>query len=117
MPKNISLILFLLIGNHLVSAQSVDQIVIGTKHILHSDTLDEDRAYWVSLPESYKEENSTYKRYPILIVLDGNSHFRATTGIVNYMSSGYNGNRKIPEMIVVAIQNVSRSRDFTPDKT
>ena len=32
------------------------------------------------------------------------------------MSSGASGNRKIPEMIVVAIQNVDRRRDFTPDK-
>ena len=36
--------------------------------------------------------------------------------MVNYMSSGYNGNIRIPEMIVVAIQNVDRRRDFTPDK-
>ncbi|WP_373395899.1 hypothetical protein V8V91_15050 [Algoriphagus halophilus] len=32
------------------------------------------------------------------------------------MSTGYNGNRVIPEMIVVSIQNVDRRRDFTPDK-
>jgi predicted alpha/beta superfamily hydrolase len=41
---------------------------------------------------------------------------KSITGMVNYMSAGYNGNRKIPEMIVVAIQNVNRNRDFTPDK-
>ena len=70
----------------------------------------------MSLPESYSDETSSYKRYPVLIVLDGNAHFRSITGMVNYMSSGYNGNRRIPEMIIVAAQNVNRRRDFTPDK-
>ena len=52
----------------------------------------------------------------MLIVLDGNAHFRSISGMVNYMSSGFNGNIRIPEMIVVAIQNIDRRRDFTPDK-
>jgi len=116
MTKPITLLLFLLAGIDLANAQNADQVVIGTKHIIYSGILDEDRAYWVGLPESYHEETSSYKRYPLLIVLDGHAHFRSVSGIVNYMSSGYNGNRRIPEMIVVAIQNVNRNRDFTPDK-
>ncbi len=116
MTKNIIALLFLLIGINQVKSQQADQIVIGTKHTLHSGILNEEREYWVSLPESYNTEGSSYKRYPLLIVLDGNSHFRSVTGLVNYMSAGYNGNRSIPEMIVVAIRNVDRRRDFTPDK-
>lgn len=116
MFKFITFIFFLISGIHLVYAQSDDQIVIGTKHVLHSDVLDENREYWVSLPESYNEETSLYKNYPLLILLDGHAHFKSITGMVNYMSSGYNGNRSVPEMIVVAIQNVNRRRDFTPDK-
>ncbi|WP_372934932.1 alpha/beta hydrolase-fold protein [Mariniphaga sediminis] len=116
MTKKIIVLLFLLIGINQVKSQHTDQIIIGTKHRLHSGILNEEREYWVSLPESYNLEGSSYKRYPLLIVLDGNSHFRSITGMVNYMSSGYNGNRSIPEMIVVAIQNVDRRRDFTPDK-
>jgi len=116
MSKTISILLFLLTGIQLANTQSEDQIVIGTKHTIHSNVLEEDRAYWVSLPESYDGKGMSYKSYPVLIVLDGKSHFRSVSGIVNYMSSGYNGNRRIPEMIVVAIQNVNRSRDFTPDK-
>ena len=116
MSKNIIIVLFFLIGINQVKSQDVGQIVIGTKYILHSNTLNEDREYWVSLPESYSNEESSYRKYPLLIVLDGRAHFRSITGMVNYMSSGYNGNRRIPEMIVVAIQNVDRRRDFTPDK-
>ena len=116
MYKKTTLVLLILSGITLAIAQNDDQIVIGTKHTILSDALNEERSYWVSLPESYNQEGSSYKRYPLLIVLDGNSHFRQVSGTVNYMSSGYNGNRRIPEMIVVAIQNVNRRRDFTPDK-
>jgi predicted alpha/beta superfamily hydrolase len=52
----------------------------------------------------------------VLIVLDGNLHFKHITGVVNYMSSDVYRSWEIPEMIVVAIQNVDRRRDFTPDK-
>ena len=116
MSKNTIVILFFLIGMNQVKSQNTGEYVIGSKHLLHSDILNEDREYWVSLPESYSDEGSSYKSYPVLVVLDGNAHFRSVTGMVNYMSSGYNGNTRIPEMIVVAIQNVNRRRDFTPDK-
>lgn len=116
MSKNIIVVIFFLIGVNQVKSQDFEQIVIGTKHILQSNILNENREYWVSLPESYSNEGSSYKRYPVLIVLDGNAHFRSITGMVNYMSSGYNGNTRIPEMIVIAIQNVDRRRDFTADK-
>ena len=115
MSKNI-LLLFFLVVSQFAKAQETKEISIGTVHQIHSNQLNEDREYWVNLPESYHEEGNSYKRYPILILLDGNAHFRSITGMVNYMSSGYNGNRVIPEMIVVAIQNVDRRRDFTPDK-
>ena len=117
MSKKIIIVIFFLIGINQVKSQNAGQIDIGTKYILHSNILNEDREYWVSLPESYSKEESSYKRYPVLIVLDGNAHFKSITGMVNYMSSGHNGNRRIPEMIVVAIHNVNRRRDFTPDKT
>lgn len=116
MSNKIILVLLLLIGVNQVKSQNVGQVVIGTKHILYSNTLNEDREYWVSLPDSYGNKGKSYKKYPVLIVLDGNIHFKAITGMVNYMSSEYTGNTRIPEMIVVAIQNVNRRRDFTPDK-
>ncbi|GAB5555325.1 MAG: hypothetical protein Sapg2KO_49160 [Saprospiraceae bacterium] len=113
MIKYLALILILITGPFFLNAQSDDQIVIGTKHTIYSDSLEENRTYWVSLPESYDGSTAAY---PVLVVLDGRSHFRSISGIVNYMSAGYNGNRRIPEMIIVAIQNVNRMRDFTPDK-
>lgn len=108
------LILSMLIGR--VQSQDVEQIVLGTKHSLRSDILNEDRAYWIGLPDSYHDKASSHKRYPVLIVLDGNLHFKPIAGMVNYMSSDTYRSWKIPEMIVVAIQNVDRRRDYTPDK-
>lgn len=116
MSKNIIVVLLLLIGINQVKSQDIGQIVIGTKHSVRSNILNEDREYWISLPDSYNEKESSYKRYPVLIVLDGNLHFKSIVGMVNYMSSDAYRSWKIPEMIVVAIQNVDRRRDYTPDK-
>jgi len=116
MSRNIIIVLFLLIGINQVKSQNVGQIIICTKHILHSNILNEDREYWISLPDSYNDEASSYKNYPILILLDGNVHFKVISGMVNYMSSDSYRSWKIPEMIVVGIQNVDRRRDYTPDK-
>ncbi|GGK44972.1 MULTISPECIES: alpha/beta hydrolase-fold protein [Flavobacteriaceae] len=116
MSKNIIAILLLLIGINQVKSQIVGQIVIGTKHSIKSNVLNENREYWISLPDSYNKKESSYKKYPVLIVLDGNVHFKSIAGIVNYMSSDVYRSCKIPEMIVVGIQNVDRRRDYTPDK-
>ena len=116
MNKNVFVLIFFLIISNQIISQDVKQIVIGTKQTLHSNILNEDREFWISLPESYNAQAASHKKYPLLIVLDGDAHFRSITGMVNYMSSGYNNNLRIPEMIIVAIQNVNRRRDFTPDK-
>ena len=116
MDKYIIAVLLLLLGISQVKSQDVGQIVIGTKYSLRSNILQEDREYWISLPDSYNDKESSYKRYPVLIVLDGNLQFKPIAGMVNYMSSDVYRSWKIPEMIVVAIQNVDRRRDYTPDK-
>jgi predicted alpha/beta superfamily hydrolase len=113
MRKSLIVTLIFLFGFNQVKSQNVEQIVIGTKQLLHSKILNEAREYWIHLPESYHNSAASYKKYPVLVVLDGNTHFNYITGIVSYMS----GIGKIPEMIVVSIQNVDRRRDFTPDKT
>lgn len=100
----------------LVRAQDTATIEIGTKHKLHSNILNEDRGYWISLPDSYHDGQSSHRTYPILMVLDGNIHFKSKAGLVNYMSSDTYRSWRIPEMIVVGVQNVDRRRDYTPDK-
>lgn len=109
--------LFLLTINiSLIYSQPDQQIIIGQKHSYYSEVLQENREYWIALPESYHDEGTSYKNYPLLIILDGHIYFHSFSGLVQLMSGGRNGNRKIPEMIVVSILNVDRERDFTPDK-
>lgn len=98
------------------TAQSPEEIVIGTKHSITSEILSEERAYWISLPNSYNNDELSDKKYPIVIVLDGNVHFHSLAAMVNARSTGNSDKREMPEMIVVALLNVNRERDFTPDK-
>ncbi|MBB6326344.1 hypothetical protein FHS59_001972 [Algoriphagus iocasae] len=112
MHKYHLLLILFLFGIRQAKSQETGNIEIGSTHTIHSSILDEDRSYWVSLPESYGNPESSYKEYPLLIVLDGSSFFHPISGMTNYMGSI----GRIPEMIVVGIQNVSRTRDFTPDK-
>lgn len=106
----------LCIGIQTIKAQKKERIDIGVINSIYSNILSEERAYWISLPESYDDELKSYKRYPIIIVLDGNIHFKSAVGIIQFMSGEINGYRQLPEMIVVGIMNVNRERDFTPDK-
>jgi|SRR6056297_572860 len=116
MNKRIIVPLLIFMGICQITAQDTEFIILGTKHTLHSNILNEDRGYWVSLPDSYNDNQSSHKRYPVLMVLDGNIHFKSIAGVVNYLSSDAYRSWKIPEMIVVGVQNVDRRRDYTPDK-
>jgi predicted alpha/beta superfamily hydrolase len=98
------------------SKKKDQDINIGKKYSIHSKVLKEERPYWVSLPNSYEEGNKK-RGYPVLYLLDGAAHFQSASGVVQFMSSGINGNCQIPEMIVVAIINTDRTRDLTPTHT
>jgi predicted alpha/beta superfamily hydrolase len=77
--------------------------------LLNSKILDESRSIWIHLPSDY---NLATKTYPVIYLLDGEGHFSYTSELVDYLS-GYDRNR-IPELIVVGVHNVDRTRDFTP---
>jgi predicted alpha/beta superfamily hydrolase len=95
------------------SKKKDQDINIGKKYSMRSKVLKEERPYWVYLPNSYDEGNKK-QCYPVLYLLDGDAYFQSTSGVVQFMSSGINGNCQIPEMIVVAIPNTDRGRDLTP---
>ncbi|NER14775.1 hypothetical protein GWK08_15060 [Leptobacterium flavescens] len=99
----ISLILYTITG----LSQSSEQIVIGTQHSIQSEILNEERTYMVKLPEGYE---SRKQKYPVMLVLDGEENFLTYSGIVKEMNDSW----QIPEMIIVAIKNIDRTRDYTP---
>lgn len=79
----------------------------GRKHVVHSKILNEDRSYQIHVPASYQWASD--RRYPVLYLLDGETHFQHVAGSASYLSS----QGEIPEVIVVAITSTVRVRDFT----
>jgi uncharacterized protein len=96
-----------LLGLCFSSVRAGEPIVIGEANRIHSVVLKEDRNYRVYLPKSYKWAKD--RRYPVLYLLDGQTHFAHTAGSVGYLAA----QGDIPEMIVVAIDSTVRVRDFT----
>jgi len=108
-------LLFLLLAlPFLIDAQPNDIISIGRNDSLHSSLLKETRHYFVHLPANYNNKFFAQTKYPVLYLLDGESHFNSVSGLVEILGSGINGTHVIPDMIVVAIPNTDRTRDLTP---
>jgi predicted alpha/beta superfamily hydrolase len=112
----IALVAFALLGTCCSAAAELDatmeQIVRGTKHTIHSEILGDDRSFIVNLPEGYE---STGLRYPVLYVLDGEYFYYQAHGALQFLSeSGYNNNRPVPQIILVAVLDGDRNHDFTP---
>jgi predicted alpha/beta superfamily hydrolase len=85
-------------------AQKADnRIVIGTADTVYSKVLNEKRVIFIHVPAGGKGE-----RYPVLYLLDGESHFNSAVGIVQQMAG------VIPDMVIVGITNTMRERDLTP---
>ncbi|WP_445360175.1 alpha/beta hydrolase-fold protein [Microbulbifer sp. EKSA005] len=97
-----------------LTAQS-NELTIGERKVIVSQTLEERREYWISLPTSFKEGG--YKDYPVLYLLDAdfNSFFHVFTGMVRQLSS--DATPVIPEMIVVGIVSQERVRDSSPTRS
>lgn len=87
-------------------ANKVEKINIGKKLTLYSTVLQEDREYWVGLPDGYTKS----KKYPVVYLLDGRNNFHTASAIFKHMYT----NGILPEMILVAITNTDRTRDLTP---
>ena len=116
--KNILMTFFsvILFVSQPLFGQNATDIILGSELAIRSNILNEDRTCFISLPDSYNEMSEVKKKYPIIILLDGHTHFKTATGIVHFMSSNRNRNRFMPESIIIAIENVDRERDFTVTK-
>jgi predicted alpha/beta superfamily hydrolase len=90
-----------------LEAQAREPVVIGETRHLRSKILDEERTYRVSLPRGYAASGH---RYPVLLLLDGQSHFTHVVGSVSYLAD----QEELPKLIVVGLDSTVRVRDFTP---
>ena len=111
--KTIFISSLLLLLSFSVNAQNNESITIGKKEIIYSRVLNENRKIWIYTPNITSKSVNPDKRYPVLYLLDGDAHFFSTVGIIQQLSQA-NGNGALPEMIVVAIENINRLRDFVP---
>jgi len=109
-PRGIPAVIFLIfmaaIGR-LPAAADQEDIVIGKKISVDSEILEESRVLLISLPADY---DTSTDRYPVLYLLDGDWHFHHVSGILRFFAWA----RKPIPMIVVAIPNTHRGRDFSP---
>lgn len=85
----------------------VDQF--GESYTLHSKILNQDRPYWVCLPDSYQAK-ANRQRYPVLDVMDAEWNFYWVCPVLQFMEQS----RQIPEFIVVGVPNIDREHDLTP---
>lgn len=103
--------LFFILFSKNVSGQTIDSIPAANQQqiLLHSRAINEDRTIWVHTPPEYTTSTDTY---PVLYLLDGGTHFKYVSEMVDFLSD-FETNY-ISKMIVVAIPNTDRGRDFTP---
>lgn len=105
-------ILYLIILSTLfsISLSAQETMAIGTRHTLFSQLLNEEREYWVYVPEHKPEEAA--ESYPVLYLLDGDSFFHSVVGYTRFFSSSKASS--LPPCIIVGVLNTDRTRDFIP---
>jgi predicted alpha/beta superfamily hydrolase len=84
-------------------------IAIGENRTVRSNLLNEDRHIVIYLPPGYPQQGI---RYPVVYMLDGDSHFHHASGIIQFLtSSGVTA-----PLILVGVGNTDRTRDLTPSR-
>lgn len=73
----------------------------------HSEILDEERVMHIRWPEYYEPGAP----YPTVYVSDGENNFDLVADFLEYLSREW---KRLPDMIVVGLENVNRNRDFVP---
>jgi predicted alpha/beta superfamily hydrolase len=92
----------------LFAQEQGEHFSVGTKKVVHSTILNEDRNVYIFLPEGYSRSAD---RYPVLYMLYSvASDFHFNTGVV----AGLSRMRMIPKMITVAFDLGDGQRDLTP---
>ncbi|MDR2064537.1 MAG: alpha/beta hydrolase [Prevotellaceae bacterium] len=94
-------------------ASAQTDICTGKEDSIYSHALQEERTYWIHLPESYAD--SVQKKYSVIYLLDGDLFFHALVAAQRLYSQGRQP--LMPECIIIGILNTDRTRDLTPSKS
>ncbi|WP_333821361.1 alpha/beta hydrolase [Ohtaekwangia sp.] len=110
----LSVVFLLLLVFHL-KAQQIEPYkpVSSVAVTLYSKVLKEYRNIYIHYPKL--DSANPDKRFPVLYLLDGESHFDMLSQYTDYLSR-WDVN-VIPKMIVVGITNTKRTRDLTPTES
>lgn len=101
------LAVMLLVLTTAVQAQDGEKFSRNQATKIESTILGETRLISIYLPDDYKHSQA---KYPVLYLLDGGTHLQHASSAADYLS----GRGIIPDIIVVAIHNIDRNRDFSP---
>ena len=88
-------------------------VVIGETIQLQSNTLKESRSLLISKPAGY---DSGMERYPVLYLLDAETHFHYASGLADFLAK----DDRMPNMLFVGIVSgdmARRTHDLTPPST
>lgn len=102
--KRWSLLFVLLFALPLLGQTAGD---VATRVTIDSKILGEERSLWLRLPPSYGRAAA---HYPTLYLTDGDAQMLHTVSTVAFLER----QGRIPEMIVVGVNNTDRTRDLTP---
>ena len=80
---------------------------VPQRFTIHSKVLNEDRVIWVRTPPGYERGREVY---PVLYQTDGPWHVNETGSSVDFLTK----NNRMPQVIIVAVENTDRTRDLTP---
>lgn len=83
------------------------QIGIGKSYQFDSQIMSAPVTYLVHTPASYQ---GTDRPYPIVILLDGDEHFAHVSAASDFLAEA----GRIPEVLVVGVNNVNRAANLTP---
>ena len=106
----LSLSIFIWANSFILFGQ--EEISIGNKFTIHSNILDDEREYWVSLPKSYNDTIYSQQEYPVCYFFDGDTHFENLVAIRDWLTRGLYAS--MPEVILVGIIQKDRTNELTP---
>jgi len=107
LPPGVVIILLFVLSLTPATAQDLP----GKRDSIYSDVLKEKRILQVILPENYRPGSTD--KYEVLYVLDGDGNARFVDNIQRFtLDESY-----MPPVIVVAVHNTDRNRDFLPTHT
>jgi len=103
----IAMVVFVSLPSIAQENTSIEKYITGS---IHSETLNEERDFWVQLPDTYQPNSE--EKYPVIYLIDGIS----LESQLKLVYDNYWGHY-MPHMILVGISNrENRNRDLTPTK-